>query len=451
MALNVIMIGASRSGKTSILASMLNNVRDCRSESKVNNYFFVDDRTDYDGLEPEMLCKVDLQENIDGMKDMLKVQVDGHYVPKMAALMGTQDNFRYKMDVNYKLNGIKSGKTLSIVFNDIPGENCTDRNYALIEDEVKKSQILIVAVDVPSLMYAKESGLESLNTVMNCTNAVYNALQDLGTGCYDEISNESERNQKLVELLRMVIFVPIKCEYWMQNGQMDDVIDEIKRVYDRELEVCRNFENIQAMVLPIETIGTCLFDHFSDEGNSMILKYGIPPTSKNYVAEDVIEGKKTVRCEQIAEGQVRLKNGVIYDLRPEDELIRAKERQVHPYCYDRGKLIPYTWFKANSKKIEPKYCELLFCRVLKFSIMDLAKRTGHSPREAFDDANNWWQRICRIPNFLGRFFSGERAAYSDVEQARNFQRNIREIERQGVLDENHITYLVNKENGVVIL
>lgn len=451
MALNVIMIGASRSGKTSILASMLNNVRDSRSESRVNNYFFVDDRSDYDGLTSEKLCKVNLQENIDGMKDMLKVLVDGYFVPKMAALMGTQDIFKYKMDVNYKLNGIKSGKTLSIVFNDVPGEYCTGKYYNLIEDEVKKSQILIVAVDVPSLMYAKERGLESLNTVMNCTNAVCNAVQDLGTGCYDEISDESERNRKLADLLRMVIFVPIKCEYWMQNGQMADVIDEIKRVYDRELETCRNFENIQAMVLPIETIGTCLFDHISDEENSLILKYGVPPTSRNYVSEEVIDGKKTVRCEQIAEGQVRLKNGVIYDLRLDDELIDARERKEHPYCYERGKLIPYTWFRANSKKFEPRYCELLFCRILKFSIMDLAKRTGHSPREAFDDANNWWQRVCRIPNFLSRFFSGERAAYSDVEQARNFQRNIKEIERLGVLDENHITYLVYKENGVAIL
>lgn len=451
MALNVIMIGASRSGKTSILASMLNNVRDSRSECKVNNYFFIDDKSDYDGLETEMLCKVNLQENIDGMKDMLKVQVDGHYVPKMAALMGTQANFRYKMDVNYKLNGIKSGKTLSIVFNDIPGEFCTDTNYDLIVDEVKKSQILIVAVDVPCLMYAKERGLDSLNTVMNCTNAVYNALQDLGTGCYDEISNELERNRKLTELLRMVIFVPIKCEYWMQNGQMADVIKEIKRVYDRELEICRNFENIQAMVLPIETIGTCLFDHFSDEENSLILKYGIPPTSKNYVDEDVIDGKKAVRCEQIAEGQVRLKNGVIYDLRPDDKLISARERKVHPYCYERGKLIPYTWFKANSKRFEPKYCELLFSRILKFSIMDLAKRTGHSPREAFDDANKWWEIILRIPDFFSRWFSGDRAAYSDVEQVRNFRRNIKEIERQGVLDENHITYLVNKENGIGLI
>lgn len=451
MALNVIMIGASRSGKTSILASMLNNVRESRGESRISRYFHIDDKSDYSGLEPERECKVNLQEIVDEMKDMLKVQVEGRYVPKMAALMGTQDSFKYKIDVNYKLNGIKSGTPMSIVFNDIPGERCTDSNYGFIQDEVKKSQILIVAVDVPSLMCAKERNLESLNTVMNCTNAVYNALQDLGTGCYDEISNEAERNRKLVELLRMVIFVPIKCEYWMQNGQMDTVIDEIKRVYGRELEICRNFENIQVMVLPIETIGSCLFDHYSEDENSLILKYGTPPTSSMYVVEDTIEGKKSVRCEQIAEGQVRLKNGVIYDLRSDDELISGRERGHHPYCYDRRKLIPYTWFKANSSEFKPKYCELLFCRILKFSIMDLVKRTGHSPHEAFDDANKWWEIIFRIPDFISRVFAGERAAYSDVKQARSFQHNIKEIERERILDENHITYLVNKENGVTII
>ena len=40
MALNVVMLGASRSGKTSILASMLNNVRNPHADNNVNKHFF---------------------------------------------------------------------------------------------------------------------------------------------------------------------------------------------------------------------------------------------------------------------------------------------------------------------------------------------------------------------------------------------------------------------------
>lgn len=447
MAVNVIMIGASRSGKTSILASMLNNIRDNRGKNAVNQYFFVNDVTDYSGLDDAAVENVELQENVDRMKDLLKSSINGEYVPKMTGLYGSQNSFKYKMDVQYKTNGIASTKTQTIIFNDIPGEWCANKNYALIKDEIQKSQIILVAVDVPSLMYARQRGKASLNTVMNCPDVLFNAIQDLGIGLYDEIVDPVERNKKLNDLLRMVIFVPIKCEYWLHEGKTQEVIDEIKQVYSATIMQCKQFDNMQVMILPLETIGSCCFSHHSAEGNSFILKYANPRNAIDEY-EDLIDNKGVIRCEKISESTVRLKNGSLYQLRDGDELVSAKERRQHPYCYENGtKIIPYAWFKAESNNYAPKYCELLFCRILKFTIMDLTKRTGRSAREAFDNATSWYQYILSIPNYLDMLFSGANASYADVEQVKNYRRNILTMEENGILDEQYITYLVNREDG----
>lgn len=449
MALNVVMLGASRSGKTSILASMLNNVRNPHADNNVNKHFYVRDVSDYAGLDdPEVQEAVELQANVDGMQELLNPPVQGKYVPKMTNLFGTKVSFTYAFDVTTKLNNLLSDQKITINFHDIPGEYCSNAKFSMVEDEIRKAQLLIVAVDVPSLMYAKETGKQSLNTVMNCPNEVYDAVQLLGIDCCSHIEDENRRNQELANLLRMVIFVPIKCEYWLQNGQREEINKEIRRVYANTIDRCEKYDNVQALILPVETIGSCVFDHHSEDDNSLILKYASPSKSKLYISEDKIDGCAAVRCEHFAEGQVRLKNGVIYDLRPGDQLISAKERAHHPYCYDGGtKLIPYTWFKPVSSTYAPKYCDLLFCQILRFSIMDFAKRTGHSAREAFDNAETLWDRICALPDFFGRLFSGHTAAYSDVLQVKKFQASLMAIDLSKWLEDNPIEYLVNREDG----
>lgn len=454
MALNVVMLGASRSGKTSILASMLDNVRDSKSDNIINKCFYVRDKSDYNGVDSKRIEQVELQANVDGMKDLLTPPTQGMYVPQMPNLSGTNNPFTYMFDVQTRIDNIASGPKITINFHDIPGELCSNRNYSMIEDIINNAQLLLVAVDVPSLMYAKETGKHSLDTVMNCPEEVFNAVQKLGTTCCDDISDYHDRNNALRNLLKMVIFVPIKCEYWLHNGRRQEIDDEIRRVYKRAIQQCKQQDNIQTLILPVETIGSCVFDHHSDEDNSLILKYASPSKSKLYISEDTIDGCAAVRCEQIAEGQVRLKNGVIYDLRPGDQLILAKERRKHPYCYiDKGGAIPipFTWFKAENSQYAPKYCDFLFTQILRFSIMDFAKRTGQSARQAFDGAQSLMDIIRAIPQYFRRLIQGHTAAYSNVLQVQAFQSCISAIDISNWMNENPIVYLVNREDGHDVL
>lgn len=450
MALNVVMLGASRSGKTSILASMLNNLRDQNVDNVINQCFYIDDKSDYNGIgEAERIEQVKLQENVDNMRDLLTPPIQGgKYVPKMTKLFGSDDAFTYEFEVQTKINNVATGPKITINFHDIPGEYCSVGKFNLVEDLISNAQLLLVAVDVPSMMYAKEMGRNALNTVMNCPEEVLNAVQKLGTTCYDDIPDVQKRNNALRNLLKMVIFVPIKCEYWLHNGKRQEIDEEIKRVYNQAITQCKQQENIQTLILPVETIGSCIFDHHSDEDNSLILLYNSTPKSKLYMSEDTINGRAVVRCERFAEGQVRLKNGVIYDLDPRDQLILAKDRAHHPYCYDGGtKLIPFAWFIPTDSKYAPKYCDFLFTQILRFSIMDFAKRTGQSARQAFAGAQSLMDIIRAIPQYFRRLIQGHTAAYSNVLQVQAFQTCISAIDISNWMNENPIVYLVNREDG----
>lgn len=449
MALNVVMLGASRSGKTSILASMLHNVCNPYADNRVNQYFCVKDVSEYAALDRGRRKEVRLPSNVAGMQELLRSPENGtDYVPKMPNLFGTSFPFTYTFNIKAHINSFISSKYITINFHDIPGECYSSKKFTLVEDEIRKAQLLIVAVDVPSLMYAKEMGKKSLNKVMNCPNEVYDAIQLLGIDCCADIKNEAKRNKESQNLLRMVIFVPIKCEYWLRNNKRADIDNEIREVYNAAIERCKQLDNIQVQILPVETIGSCLFDHYSEERNSLLLSYAAPSTNSQYISEDNINGKRVVRCEKVRKNQVRLKNGVIYNLYPDDQLMEARERKVHPYCYEGGKkLIPYTWFKPIRSSYSPKYCDVLFCQVLKFSIMDFAKRTGRSAREAFDNVHNLRDWIRALPDFVQRYFSGETAAYADILQVKKFQASILAIDISQLLDENPIVYLVNREDG----
>ena len=153
-AINVIMIGASRSGKTSILASMLKNMKN----PEITQYFVFNEHNaeGYKNLSPKQREDIRLTDIIDSMTDMVNPNIAGCSVPKFSALFGTDAMFTYKFKLESGPVG-ESKNELEIHFTDVPGEFCVQTAFPYDEyiSKVKASQILVVAVDVPSMMYAK--------------------------------------------------------------------------------------------------------------------------------------------------------------------------------------------------------------------------------------------------------------------------------------------------------
>lgn len=393
------MIGASRSGKTSILASMLNNMKNHQISQHFS--FTENNSLEYNKLKKEDKADVMLRDIICGMQDMANPSLFRQSVPKMGALLGTQGMFTYKFRVE------SGNNQLEIHFTDVPGELCVNTHIAYDEyiSKIKNSQILVVAVDVPSMMYAKLNHRAKLNLGMNLPDEVQEAVQKLGQNFNDS------------RLFRMVIFVPIKCEYWIHHDLMDDVYSEIEKVYENSIPLIEGYSNIRSFILPVETIGGCEFDHHTEDNKSLILL-----SSKSAIDglehEDEMNEKYAFRCECLGNNSYRLKNGAVYELGIGDELMLTSERHYHPYFLEEvGIQIPYAWFiRKGDIGYKPKNCEQLLLHILNFSI------------EAQRDLNTrdltWWDRIWNILRFGGY--------YNEIE-LRVFSKNIEELKEEGVL------------------
>ena len=462
-ALNVVMIGASRSGKTSILASMLEQIR----YSAIGDYFFVEDKSEYCyGEGDKRASEVSLRENVNAMKDLLNPQLDGgKSQPKLAELTGTTAPFTYDFSVQSITEKCKVEKEiLHVKFTDVKGETFANGGKELdaIVKIIKTAQVLLVAVDVPALMYVKDKNRNSLNEFINLKDTFLSVVDSLG-----QDFNEPD-------LMKMIAFIPIKCEYWMHHNKMEEVYDEIKKVYERGLARANNAGNIRVMIMPMETIGGLEFDHYSEDDNSYLLMYGEPQKTRNnadiFIEEDYIGNNGAVRCEKVSENQVRIKNGVIYSLQPSDKLILAKERGRYPYVYNAGGKpvgIPFFWFIPTGNGYQPRYCEQALFQVLKFAIESIEKTKNVGKENVSSKDENLSKELQELDDFtLNPFkllyravkrtvilvsYVFKRFGFLNEEQCLKFSENIRLMQEEGIISEDHIRYLIKKENGVDLL
>lgn len=91
------MVGASRSGKTSILASMLKSYRD---NINLFNELPIVDNTAYDETQHEVIDKKRLDNQASEMIDMLKEKEGG--CANMTGLLGTQGVTEYSFEIDTK-------------------------------------------------------------------------------------------------------------------------------------------------------------------------------------------------------------------------------------------------------------------------------------------------------------------------------------------------------------
>ncbi len=431
--INVVMLGASRVGKTAILASMLDNA----SRQEVSSYFRIKDRSNsaYEALKasnPKRYDEVVLSSSIDEMKDMLNNTSNGRQ--SLPGLMGSQDSFNYKIGIEaFSSDGSLQEGDVKINFLDIPGErfNSADIAFTELENKIKEAQTLIVAVDTPSLMWlhGRRDGVEGLKSVLFRPDEVNSAIQCLGQK-YNDIGK-----------MRMVIFVPIKCEYLINSVEGANMIyDAIEDMYKESILTCKRFPNMETLIMPIETIGGLKLDHISKEEQSSILIYGNAGAN---VVEDEIDEHSVTRCESDAEnGSVCiLKDGNPYFIEEGDKIIPATERKHHPYCV-QGKVLPYTWYKKNiNGEYQPKGCDQLLYKVLEFSIDSAFNDYNAQSKGSHNDKGGFWSLVGKIVNRLKELFKG--SSFEDVE-IDTFIANIKQMKDRGIISNERCKCVVGK-------
>lgn len=249
--IQVMMLGARRVGKTSLLASMYNSFSNVAAGTNL------------------LMSKkggIAVDKSLEHMKALFRaVHMENEVVPGVSDF--SQTNGFDQIDFMLSIAG-KAGKPRVIRFVDCSGEWINSRiNEDKIGEEIEKSEVVIIAIDTV-LMMEENGRYNHQNAVQSVTEFIINNMNP------DAIVNSK----------KMVLFAPMKCEkYYHQNNdtgsvfyqkRMTAIVDQIKDEYAQLLYFLTSPNNKKYFtvgILPVITLGGIEFDEFTAYNDKEIL------------------------------------------------------------------------------------------------------------------------------------------------------------------------------------
>lgn len=331
--INVLMLGAKRAGKSTLLASLVESI----VNGPLKNYIHVEDATQYlDGEET-------LKEKVLGIQLLAKPRRGTEICPDSGATNAFKD---YTLEVY--VPGSK-GKAF-INFTDGNGEFLQQDNKTeykkQLEEKISTYDVILVAIDTPFLMEAVNSGNRLCK---ESTNKKYNQIPALQTIL-------TEVNDGEGKIAKQILFVPIKCEKWLQEGRFHEVVERVKSAYDVILCNLSGYSNIEIGVLPVQTVGNIVFSRHRT----------------GYILSD---GKTNSRCSYVEGegGDVILSTGEIV------RELRGTTMNLDSKMQFGSMIIPYSWFRVVGDFYRSRNCDMLAYHILRFV---LAKTLDAKQKEA---------------------------------------------------------------------
>ena len=326
-ALKVLMVGGRRCGKTSALAVMFDQL----IKGKTNSFFTVADTTVIETKGEET------QDTLTSKTTELKLFLEK---PTTRTFLVDSDPTNYAWKYTCKLTLPGTSKRLEIEYIDVPGEwfrsGTKDQE---INNYIAATDVFVVMVDTPYLMDNSETMCDAVNCISDIHNSLTNINDQNGTKA------------------KMVVFVPIKCEKWVMEGRIKEVVDKLKSAYRVPIQALSAYNKMSICILPIETAGNILFREFKDA----YLLNGNKP-------ED--------RCCQLSDKMVRIADGSTKNLRVNDTLNPDPDAIMGTL----GIMRPYAWYYANNKSKTPGYaprnCDQLALHILKFYVQKFQKENA---------------------------------------------------------------------------
>lgn len=359
--LKVMMMGGRRCGKTSALASLFYE----SIHGAVNNYLTIADKTVLESKGGEV--QDSLNSKTLELMQRLETATSATFLVDNAP---TQEIWDYTLRVSIP----GTTQSLDIEFRDAPGECFMQGTEPAkkVEEYVKECDIYVVIVDTPYLMGPVDGYCtESINLGTN----VVNDIQGFLTG----LDNKEGKDAK------MVLFVPIKCEYWVKQGRIYEVVKRVKEVYSTAIKNLSEYEKMEIGIIPIQTAGNIEFVELKDA----------------YV---VNTPKGIKRCCRTSETTLRLEDG---KNRPIDPNNLPQEDAEAILFGSGGSLIrPYAWYHISTNpqqhalmnEFAPKNCDQLTLHILRFALnklRDIEAMTSKGNRIAAF-FRNIWNRIAAI-------------------------------------------------------
>ena len=271
--LNIMMLGGRRAGKTSTLAAMY----DCFTRE------FRD--TDLSISATGSMLDVLVSKKQEMTEYLACASRNGNFVPDDSP-SDKEDTYSFQ----FKLKG--KNDRIVLDFFDYPGEYLMTGHpqFTVVEEGIRRSDVLLIILDTPYLMEMDGR----YNDVRNCCVRITNTIVG------------AEEKESL--LPKLVLFVPIKCERYADDGRMDEVREKIMSDHCYGSLISALKDRCEMAITPIQTIGSAHFIGFERDREGDIIMDGFRKTIGDKVVEEPKVPKKplyrfTERAKEAAKRQ----------------------------------------------------------------------------------------------------------------------------------------------------
>lgn len=379
----VIMLGGRRSGKTSVLACIIdqmanNTPGDICSVIQVDQGHVFYDENNNSYTMPTLYEK------------MIEVQrfVSGHKLSNDLFVVDmTPSPYKGSYYIQIKTGG---SAEMSLEFVDVPGEfmEAHSKSHAYLEDQISKSDLFIITIDTPFLMEADDA-----------ENIIYNRVDEI-TASMQKMKIENEYDKKFI------LFCPVKCEKWLHAGQGEMVADKVCKVYRTLINSWVQHSNVTMWIMPVETAGGIEFCKFMD-------------ASRVFKSDDDRMGTP---CSVDPNTEIiRYRNG---KTEIKQESYRFEEDTIYQEQFNTIVPIPLPWYKANGKEFVPRLCEQPVYHFLRF-LAEKEKSINEAKLRRDKDVS-WWEKF-------KRFFTGYKSPFGKY--AKEFSDMVDKIRSENLLKE----------------
>lgn len=359
--LKVLMMGGQRVGKSSALAAVMNAF----ITGPGKDIFTAKDTTSLARIDGEQ--QTSINSKLEEVKNMLS-----SHAGKTILVDAGKTNKKWDYTLELTLTGTDDSMTMT--FTDINGEFFEGGNFHQEEiiELVKTYDVFIVAIDTPFMMEARNEDNDLVDPIIN---SKYNCTESIHT-FLTQIDDNDGANAKLV------IFAPIKCEYWAQEGQLGMVSAAVKEDYQTTIAALKRYKSVQIEILPIQTVGSAQFckhmEAYVFEWKEKILLF--------------FNMGRREKCGLLPNRQVMLSDG---STKPVES--GTLHEDMEAVLIPGSDIIrPNSWFTITSPTYAPHNCEQLAFHILEFM---LAKVIDAKIREA-ENENGFIKFLGDTANFI---------------------------------------------------
>ncbi|WP_293739787.1 hypothetical protein [uncultured Parabacteroides sp.] len=358
--LKVLMMGGQRVGKSSALAAIM----DAFTNGSASSVFRAKDTTVLQKVGREQQTSVS-QRLLDSMEWLKRNE------GKIILTDSGRTNIRWDYSLELRLNN--TNDTMKMTFTDVNGEwfELNNPHSNEVRTLVSEYDVFIVAVDTTFLMEAK-----------NPVNKLVSPVKNEKHNCIQEIHNMlTSINDNNGQDAKLVIFVPIKCEYWVKKGLVNEVTQSVTSDYKTAIIGLCNSPSVQVEILPIQTLGSASYHSHTEP---LVFNY----SERNFF---FMKTRKSQRCMELEDGKVRLSDGTIHDI------AKGSVEDDPMAVMIKGTTImrPHTWYSVDSSVYRPYNCDQVAFHILEFM---LAKRIDIEIRKKEEENG-----IVRKAKIIGKF------------------------------------------------